>query len=78
MHDSSAVTIVRNSLSAIPGVRAINVDLRKMQAEVIASRSIEVEVLRKALSSTDYMLSDLTTSTVLDPPETRNDEVEGQ
>jgi cation transport ATPase len=78
MHDSNAVTVVRNSLAAIPGVRAVNVDMRKMQAEVIASRPIEVEVLRKALGHTDFMLTDLTTSNVLDPRETRNDEVEEQ
>lgn len=73
MHDSEAVASVRKSLSAVPGVGAIDVNLRKMQVEVSASRPIEAEVWRKALAGTDFNLSELTTRIQQAPPEIRDD-----
>ncbi|HEY4206489.1 MAG TPA: heavy metal-associated domain-containing protein [Puia sp.] len=75
MHDSVAVTLVRNSLATVPGIGAISVNLRKMQVEVTASRPIEASALRKALAGTDFNLSELTTSIKQAPPEIRDDEV---
>ena len=73
MHDSKAVASVRNNLSAIAGVGAISVNLRKMQVEVIASQPIDAAVWRKALAGTDFTLSELTTSIRLAPREIRDD-----
>lgn len=73
MHDSDAVTVVRNCLSAIQGVGAININLRKMQAEVSAPRPIDASVFRKALAGTDFSLSELMTSIRQAPPEIRDD-----
>ena len=73
MHDSEAVASVRNSLSAIPGVGAIDVNLRKMQVEVSASRPIEAAVWRKVLAATGFNISELTTRIQLAPPEIRDD-----
>ena len=75
MHDSKAVASVRDSLSTIPGVGAISVNLRKMQVEVIAHRPIDASVWRKALAGTDFYLSELTTSIRLAPPEIRDDSI---
>ena len=74
MHDSVAVTSVRNSLSTIPGIGAINVNLRKMQVEIIASRTIEATVLRKALAGTDFTLSELSMDIKQAPHEIRDDD----
>lgn len=73
MHDSEAVSTVRNNLSTIAGVGAISVNLRKMQVEVIAHRPIDSAVWRKALAGTDFNLSELTTSIRQAPPEIRDD-----
>ncbi len=73
MHDSEAVASVRNNLTAIAGVGAINVNLRKMQVEVTAHRPIDAAVWRKALAGTDFSLSELTTSIRHAPPEIRDD-----
>ena len=75
MHDSEAVTSVRNSLSTIAGVGAISVNLRKMQVEVIAHQPIDAAVWRKALAGTDFNLSELTTSIKPAPPEIRDDSI---
>ena len=75
MHDSNAVASVRNNLSAIAGVGAISVNLRKMQVEVIAHRPIDAAVWRKALAGTDFNLSELTTSIRQAPPEIRDDNI---
>ncbi len=73
MHDSVAVTAVRNSLSLIPGVGAISVNLRKMQVEVVAAQPIEAGTLRKALAGTECSMYELTTNVILAPPEVRDD-----
>lgn len=75
MHDSNAVSTVRNNLSTIPGVGPISVNLRKMQVEVIASRPIESAVWRKALAGTDFNLSEISTSVRAAPHELRDDNV---
>jgi copper chaperone CopZ len=73
MHDSEAVASVRNNLSTIAGVGAVSVNLRKMQVEVIAHRTIDAAVWRKALAGGDFNLSELTTSIRQAPPEIRDD-----
>lgn len=78
MHDSDAVALVRNSLSTIPGIGAINVNLRKMQVEVITYQPVEAEVWRKALAGTDLTLSELTTTRRPGPPEIRDDSIKEQ
>jgi hypothetical protein len=75
MHDSKAVASVRNILSTIPGIGAINVNLRKMQVEVAASKPIEAAVWRKALAGSDFGLSELKASIRQGPPEIRDDSI---
>jgi hypothetical protein len=76
MHDSSDVAVVRSSLSAIPDVATVSVNLRKMQVEVTASRVIQAAQLRSALAETNCTLSDLTVSATAASQGLRNDEPE--
>lgn len=73
MHDSEAVSSVRNNLSAIAGVGAVSVNLRKMQVEVIAHQPIDAAQWSKALAGTDFNFSELTSSIRQAPPEIRDD-----
>ena len=74
--DSADVAAIRGRLVTIPGVGAVSVDLRKMQAEFKATRIIEVLVLRNALGNMNFELSGLTTSAIITPSGVRDDEME--
>jgi len=76
MHDSAAVAAVRSRLAKIPGVGAVNVDLRKMQAEITATKAIEALALRNALGNVEFGLSELTTHIISTPSGVRDDEME--
>ena len=76
MHSSEDVAAVRNRLVAVRGVSAVNVDLRKMQAQITATRAIEPTALRNALGNAEYELSGLTTSEINTPSGVRDDETE--
>ena len=76
MYDSAGVAAVRSRLATIPGVSAVNVDLRKMQAEITATRVIEALALRNALGNVEFGLTGLTTSEIITPPGVRDDEME--
>ena len=76
MYSSADVAAVRNRLITMRGVSAVNVDLRKMQAQITATRVIEAPVLRKVLDNTDFEMSGLTTSAIIPPFGVRDDEVE--
>lgn len=76
MYDSADVAAVRSKLAKIPGVSAVNVDLRKMQVDMIAPRLIEAPALRNALGNVDFGLSALTTSIRMTPSGVRDDETE--
>ena len=74
MNDSADVAAVRSRLVKIPGVSAVSVDLRKMQAELTATRVIEAPTLRNALGREDFGLSELGITTIVTPAGVRDDE----
>lgn len=74
MSTSADVAVVRAGLGKIPGVGAIRVDLRKMQAELIATRVIEALAVRNALGDPEFGLSEFTVTAIATPPGARNDE----
>jgi hypothetical protein len=76
MYNSADVAAVRGRLESMPGVSAVNVDLRKMQAQITATRIIEARALRNMLANTDFELSGLTASVINPPAGVRDDEVE--
>ena len=76
MNNSANVTVVRARLGEIPELGAINVDLRKMQAEFTANKVIEVSALRKALGNAEFGLSEFTVTPVTAPRGVRDDEEE--
>jgi cation transport ATPase len=76
MHDSSDVAHIRRSLNAIPDVKIVNANLRKLQVEVTATRVIEASQLRSALAESNCTLSDLTVSSKFASQGLRNDEPE--
>ena len=76
MYNSADVAAVRSRLLTIRGVSGINVDLRKMQAQITAASVIEVLALRNALESMDFEVSGLTTTAIPSPFSVRNDEIE--
>ena len=76
MRNSADVAAVRNRLVTILGVSGVNVDLRKMQAQITATSVIEVLALRNAFGSTDFELSGLTTTAIPPPFSVRDDENE--
>jgi len=77
MYNSEDVAAVRTRLEGMPGVSAVNVDLRKMQAQIIAGSVIEVPALRNALGNTNFEPSGLTASAIAPPTSVRDDQVEG-
>lgn len=76
MYDSADVAAVRSRMAKMPGVSAVNVDLRKMQVDITAARVIEAMALRNALGNVDFGLSGLTTSVIVTPSGVRDDEME--
>jgi len=74
MHNSEDVAAVRSRLVKMPGVSAVSVDLRKMQAEITSIKIIGALALRNALGNVDYGLSGLTTSLIPGPFGVRDDE----
>lgn len=76
MNDSADVAVVRSRLGKIPGVSAVSVDLRKMQAELAAPWVIGVLALRNALGNADFGLSELSVAARVTPEGARNDEEE--
>ena len=76
MRNSADVAAVRNRLVTILGVSGVNVDLRKMQAQITATSVIGVLALRNAFGSTDFELSGLTTTAIPPPFSVRDDEIE--
>jgi len=76
MYNSEDVSAVRSALRTMQGVSAVNVDLRKMQAQITATRVIASPMLRNALGNTDFELSGLTTIAINLAPGVRDDEIE--
>jgi len=76
MYNSADVAAVRSRLVTIPGVSAVSVDLRKMQAQITATRNIEALALRNALGNVDFGLSGLTTTVITTQSGVRDDEME--
>ncbi|HEV9037991.1 MAG TPA: heavy metal-associated domain-containing protein [Puia sp.] len=76
IYNSADVTAFRTRPETMPGVSDVNVDLRKMQAQITASMVIECPVLRKALDNTNFEMSGLTASVITPPCGVRDDEVE--
>jgi hypothetical protein len=75
MYNSADVAVIRSRLATMQGVSAVNVDLRKMEAQITATRVIEALVLRNALGNTDFGLSGLTTTAIIPPFGARDDEI---
>ena len=76
LYNSADVADVRSRLGKIPGVGAVNVDLRKMQAELTATRIIEVLALRNALGNVDFGLSEFAITVIATSSGARDDEEE--
>jgi copper chaperone CopZ len=47
---------VKNKLSAVIGVRFVQVDLAKKEAEITSSDVIKVDTLQDALNNTDFTI----------------------
>jgi hypothetical protein len=75
MYNSADVAAVRSALRTMQGVSAVNVNLRKMQAQITATRVIAAPTLRNALGNTDFELSGLTTCAISPAPGVRDDEI---
>ncbi|MEO7530228.1 MAG: heavy metal-associated domain-containing protein [Sediminibacterium sp.] len=52
---------VKNKLSAAPGVISVSVDLANKEAEISSTEAIETATLQRALSTTHYTISELST-----------------
>lgn len=76
MYGSVDVATVRNKLAKIPGVSAVNVDLRKMQVDMAAAGLIGASALRNALGNVDFELSELTTRVIFIAAGVRDDELD--
>jgi hypothetical protein len=76
MYNSEDVAVVRSTLVTMPGVSAVNVDLRKMQAQLTAIGIIGAATLRNAFRGTDFELSELTTTAITTSPGVRDDEID--
>ena len=76
MNNSADVATVRTRLGKIPDAGAVSVDLRKMQAEITATRVIEAPVLRNALGNADFGLSELAITAIVTSAGARDDEEE--
>ena len=74
MYNSTDVVAIRSRLEKIPGVGAVSVDLRKMQAEITATRIIEAPALRNALGNADFGLSELAITVIAGSSGVRDDE----
>ncbi len=76
MYNSTDVAAIRSRLGKIPGVGAVNVDLRKMQAVITATRIIEAPAMRNALGNADFGLSEFAITVITGSPGVRDDEEE--
>ncbi len=59
MSCGGCVSTVKQKLSGVPGVTSVTVDLGKKEAEIITSKEIETDTLRRAFSNTHYTISEL-------------------
>jgi copper chaperone CopZ len=59
MSCGGCVSTVKQKLSGVPGVTSVTVDLGKKEAEIISSKEIETDTLRRAFSNTHYTISEL-------------------
>ena len=76
MNNSADVATVRTRLGKIPDVGHVSVDLRKMQAEITATKIIEAPALRNALGYADFGLSELAITAIVKSAGARDDEEE--
>ncbi len=58
MSCGGCVSTVKQKLSSVPGVTSVSVDLGKKEAEIISSKQMETETLRRAFSNTHYTISE--------------------
>lgn len=77
MYNSADVAAIRGGLVTLAGVSAVSVNLRKMEAQITATKAIGVLALRNALGNGGFELSGLTTTVVDSPTGVRNDEIDG-
>lgn len=49
---------VKQKLSAVAGVVSVTVDLTKKEAEITSAQDIKTEILRNALSNTNFTISE--------------------
>lgn len=59
MSCGGCVSAVKQKLSGIAGVTSVTVDLGKKEAEIISSKEIEAETLRRVFSNTHYTISEV-------------------
>ena len=59
MSCGGCVSTVKNKLSSVSGVTAVNVDLVNKQAEITSSQEIKTATLQEAFGTTHYTISEL-------------------
>ena len=59
MSCGGCVSTVKQKLSSVPGVTSVKVDLGKKEADITSSQEIKTDILRSALSKTNYTISEL-------------------
>jgi copper chaperone len=59
MSCGGCVSTVKNKLYNIPGVISVQIDLGKKEAEINSSQVIKTDALQRALSNTNYTISEL-------------------
>ncbi len=52
------VSSVKQTLSNVPGVKSVTVDLGKKQAIIISSEEIDTNTFRRAFSNTNFTISE--------------------
>jgi copper chaperone len=59
MSCGGCVSAVKQKLFNVPGVTSVTVDLGMKEAEIISSKEIETDTLRRAFNNTHYTISEL-------------------
>ena len=59
MSCGGCVATVKNKLSMVQGVKSVDVDLAKREAEITSSLPIKTETLQGAMSKTHYTIDEV-------------------
>lgn len=59
MSCGGCVTSVKNKLSTVKGVKTVQIDLAKKEAEITSTEKIKADALQDALMNTHYIISEI-------------------